>query len=176
MPLACVRGQSRNHSYHGSGARRAWRSLSVALLLSLAAGGCSSSISLSSLLPASGEEKAAAKGDRSDITGSLPLQPASLAVDEPTMTQTDWTLAKTALREALARREDGASIPWENPMNGARGTVTPIAAAYDRGGFACRNFLASNVRQGRESWFEGTACRMHRGEWDIQSSRPLQKS
>ena len=176
MPLACIRGRNRNPSYHGSGAHGAWRSLSVALLLALAVGGCSSSISLSSVLPASGEEKAAAKGDRSDITGTLPLQPANLALAEPAMTQTDWTLAKTALREALARREDGASIPWENPMNGARGTVTPIAAAYDRGGFACRNFLASHVRQGRESWFEGTACRMHRGEWDIQSSRPLQKS
>jgi surface antigen len=170
MPRACV--QNRNPSYHGSGARRAWQ-LSAALLLALAAGGCSSSISISSLLPASGEEKAAKS---QESTGSLALQPASLSVAEPAMTQTDWTLAKTALREALARREDGASIPWENPMNSARGTVTPIAAAYDRDGFACRNFLASHVRQGRESWFEGTACRMHKGEWDIQSSRPLQKS
>jgi surface antigen len=173
MPLACDRGRYRNPSYHGSGARGAWRALSEALLLALAVGGCSSSISLSSLLPASGEEKVNA--DR-EITGTLPLQPASLALAEPAMTQTDWTLAKTALREALNRREDGASMPWENPMNGARGTVTPIAAAYERDGFACRNFLASHVRQGRESWFEGTACRMHRGEWDIQSSRPLQKS
>ena len=174
MPLACIRGRVRSLSYHGSGARGAWRCLCVALLLALAAGGCSSSISLSSLLPASGEEKAA-KESR-EATGTLPLQPASLALAEPAMTQTDWTLARTALREALQRREDGASMPWENPMNGARGTVTPIAAAYERDGFACRNFLASHVRQGRESWFEGTACRMHRGEWDIQSSRPLQKS
>jgi surface antigen len=169
MPL--VRVPDRNPSYHGSGARRAWP-LSAALLLALGLGGCSSSISISSLLPASNEEKAA----KTELTGTLPLQPASLAIAEPAMTQTDWTLAKTALREALNRREDGASIPWENPINGARGTVTPIAAAYERDGFACRNFLASHVRQSRESWFEGTACRMHRGEWDIQSSRPLQKS
>ena len=166
-----ARVQNQDPFYHGSGRRRAWH-FSAALLMALAAGGCSSSISLSSLLSASNEDKAA----KTEITGTLPLQPASLAVAEPSMTQTDWTLAKTALREALNRREDGASIPWENPMNGARGTVTPIAAAYQRDGFACRNFLASNVRQGRESWFEGTACRMHRGEWDIQSSRPLQKS
>ena len=171
MPLASIWGPNRNPSYHGSGARRAWQ-LSAALLLALAAGGCASSISLSSLLPASSEEKAT----KTEVTGTLPLQPASLSVAEPAMTQTDWTLAKTALREALNRREDGASVPWENPTNGARGTVTPIAAAYARDGFACRNFLASHVRQGRENWFEGTACRMHRGEWDIQSSRPLQKS
>jgi surface antigen len=167
MPRARV--HNGKPSYHGS--RRAWH-LSAALLLALAAGGCSSSISLSSLLPASGGEK----GKEADVTGSLPLQPASLALAEPSMTQTDWTLARTALREALARREDGASIPWENPVNGARGTVTPIAAAYDRGGIACRNFIASHVRQGRENWFEGTACRSQRGEWDIQSSRPLLKS
>jgi surface antigen len=170
MPLACL--QDRNPSYHGSGARRAWQ-LTAALLLALSAGGCASSISLSSLLPGNGGEKAK---DSAEITGTLPLQPASLSLAEPSMTQTDWTLARTALREALQRREDGASIPWENPTNGAHGTVTPIAAAYDRDGFACRNFLASHVRQGRESWFEGTACRMHKGEWDIQSSRPLQKS
>lgn len=125
-------------------------------------------------MPASGEEKTAK--ERREATGSLALQPASLAIADLAMTQTDWTLAKTALREALQRREDGASIPWENPMNGARGTVTPIAAAYERDGFACRNFLASHVRGSRESWFEGTACRMHKGEWDIQSSRPLQKT
>jgi surface antigen len=176
MPLASVRGRNRNLSYHGSGARRAWQNLAATVVLALGASGCAASFPLSSLLPSNGEEKAAAKGDRADITGSLPLQPASLAIAEPAMSQTDWTLARTALREALKRPEDGASIPWENPMNGARGTVTPIAAAYARDGFACRNFLASHVRQGRESWFEGTACRMHRGEWDIQSSRPLQKS
>jgi surface antigen len=171
--MSLARVQNRHPSYHGSGARRHWRHLAAACLLALALGGCSSSISLSSLLPASDEEKAAKSRES---TGTLPLQPASLSIAEPSMTQTDWTLAKTALREALQRREDGASIPWENPTNGARGTVTPIAAAYDRDGFACRNFLASHVRQGRENWFEGTACRMHKGEWDIQSSRPLQKS
>ena len=169
MPRAWL--PTANPSYHGLGSRRAWR-LSAALLLALTAGGCASSISLSSLLPGGGDK---AK-DTAEVTGTLPLQPASLSIAEPSMTQTDWTLAKTALREALQRREDGASMPWENPMNGARGTVTPIAAAYERDGFTCRNFLASHVRQGRENWFEGTACRMHRGEWDIQSSRPLQKS
>jgi surface antigen len=144
------------------------------LMLAFAAAGCSSSFQISSLLP--GSDKPAAKETRADVTGSLSLQPPGNAVAESAMSQTDWTLARTALREALVRTEDGASIPWENPMNGARGTVTPIAAGYERDGFACRNFLASHVREGRENWFEGRACRVHRGEWDIQSSRSLQKS
>src|SRR6202521_3212803 len=145
MALACDRGRVRSLSYHGSGARGAWRGLSVALLLALAVGGCASSISLSSLLPASGEEKAAKKSR--EATGTLPLQPANLAVAEPAMTQTDWTLARTALREALQRRGDRRSMPWENRMNGPRATLPPIAPTVERAGFACRNFLASHVRQ-----------------------------
>ena len=81
-----------------------------------------------------------------------------------------------ALREALGKQEEGSSIPWQNPATGSRGTVTPVASAFVKDGFACRNFLASHVGAGHEHWFEGTACRVHRGEWDIRSTRPLDKS
>jgi surface antigen len=142
----------------------------LALLFGLAAGGCSMSFPLSSIFGGDDSPKSG------EVTGSLALQPVGHSVAQPAMSQTDWTLARNALREALNRNEDGASIPWENPMTRARGTVTPIAAAYEKDGFPCRNFIASHMREGRETWFEGTACRIHRGDWDIQSSRPLQKS
>ena len=135
------------------------------------------SIPLSSLLPG-GDDKSrvADNADKNDITGSLSLQsPAADSVSDG-MTSADWSLATFALRDALNRKEESASIPWQNPTTGARGTVTPIAAAYVQDGFACRNFLTSHVHQGRESWFEGTACRIHRGQWDVRSTRPLQKS
>jgi surface antigen len=138
------------------------------------------SFPLASLIPGMGDDgRVSAKdnrGDKGDITGSLSLQPAAAASTSEGMTSVDWSLATAALREALNRKQDAASIPWQNPTTGARGTVTPIAAAYIQEGFACRNFLASHVRSGRETWFEGTACRVHRGEWDVRSSRPLQKS
>ena len=57
-------------------------------------------------------------------------------------------------------------MPWENPGTGARGTVTPIADAYTQDGFTCRDFLASYVRDGAESWLQGDACRIHQGKWD----------
>lgn len=135
------------------------------------------SIPISSLLPGA-EEKvlASTEADRSEITGSLPLQSPAAGKGSGGMTPVDWSLATTALREALNRNDDAASMPWQNPTSGARGTVTPIAAAYVQDGFPCRNFLTSHVHEGRETWFEGTACRVHRGQWDVRSTRPLQKS
>ncbi|MEX0590745.1 MAG: RT0821/Lpp0805 family surface protein [Xanthobacteraceae bacterium] len=122
------------------------------------------------------EPKTADKDDPRDVTGSLPLQSARSASPNEGMTKADWTFATAALREALTRNEEGASIPWQNPTTGARGSVTPVAAAYVRDGFACRNFLASHIGKANEGWFEGTACRVHRGEWDVHSTRPLRKS
>ena len=68
-------------------------------------------------------------------------------------------------REVLARAEKDASQPWENPGTGARGTVTPLADAYTQDGFQCRDFLASYIREGAESWLQGDACRIHQGKW-----------
>ncbi len=52
-----------------------------------------------------------------------------------------------------------SSVPWENPKTGARGTVTPLASAYNQDGITCRDFLASYVKNGSESWLQGAACR-----------------
>lgn len=112
----------------------------------------------------------------SDVTGSLPLQPAGGASAKGALSPVDWAIAKSALREVLGRGEAGSSQPWENPTTGTRGTVTPVAAIYEKDGFPCRNFIVGGVRDGRESWYEGTACRIHRGNWDITTTRPLQKS
>lgn len=174
-PRPCCR-----HPYHGSGGANLFCRFSASsgvLLAVLIAAGCSMSMPIASLIPGA-EEKvlASADADKRDITGSLPLQPPADGSASGGMTPVDWSLAATALREALNRSDDATSILWQNPTSGARGTVTPIAAAYVQDGFPCRNFLASHVHAGREIWFEGTACRVHRGQWDIRSTRPLQKS
>jgi surface antigen len=156
--------------YHGSGKpRRKPASSAVALvcLIGLVAGGCSMSMELGSLFGRDDDAKAT---DKSEVTASLQLVSART---ENSMTSTDWSLATIALREALAKNEDGMSIPWLNPNTGTRGTVTPIASAYVRAGSACRNFLASRVGDGQEGWFEGTACRGHAGQWDVRSTRVL---
>jgi surface antigen len=142
----------------------------AAMVLVLAAGGCSSMSSLSSLIPGFQEDMAALSPA---TTGSLALRDRTSGME---MTKADWTMAAAALREALGRKEDGASVEWQNPTTLSRGTASPIAAAFVEKGFQCRNFLVSHRRADQENWYEGMACRTHRGQWDVQKTRPVQKS
>jgi len=157
--------------YHGS---RAF-CLAACCLGGIILSGCSSS--LPSLLgdndkPSQVARSENVKPDPKDVTGSLALANGA----KTRMSPLDWNIAQQALRETLGRSEAGASQPWENPTSGARGTVTPVAAIYEKDGFPCRNFILSQVRNSQETWFEGTACRVHRGQWDVTTTRPLQKS
>src|SRR4029077_10403865 len=88
----------------------------------------------------------------------------------------DLALTKAAVHDVLSRGAQDSSLPWENPRTGARGTVTPIAEAYTQDGFVCRDFLASYVRQGTESWLQGEGCRVHQGRWEVRAMRPWKKT
>jgi surface antigen len=76
----------------------------------------------------------------------------------------------------LTKGRKDASVPWENPRTGARGTVTPLASAYSQDGFQCHDFLASYVKGEQESWYQGGACRVHGGRWQVRDIRPLQRT
>ena len=68
------------------------------------------------------------------------------------------------------------SAPWENPQHRRARHVTPIATAYSaRTASTCRDFLASYVRQGSESWLQGEACRAD-GKWEVRNLRPWKKT
>lgn len=174
-----------NLSYHGKTRAR----LSVASLFSapIAAGliamflgGCS--MQLSSLLPGGVSDTGPTAGPtvirttNDDVTGSIPLQMASSRDIPMGMSAIDWPHAQAALKEALARTDEGPSVPWRNPASGAHGTVTPIAAAFTQDGLPCRNFIASHVRDGVETWSEGLACRVNATTWDVKNVKPLKKS
>ncbi len=164
--------------YHGSGgaSRFAHPALFAAALTgAICLGGCGMTMQLDSFLPEK-SKAAEASTDRGEITGSIPKSAHKAASSNAAMSLSDWSLAGAALREALKGSDANASVPWHNPDSGSGGTVTLVASAYNQDGFPCRNFLASNVREGKEAWFSGTACRMHRGEWDIRATKPLQKS
>jgi surface antigen len=111
--------------------------------------------------------------DQSEPTGSVraptPGEAAAVRND-------DLAYARAAAAEVLTRTDANASQPWENPTTGARGTVTPTASAYNQDGFTCRDFLASYVHDGAESWLQGDACRIHQGKWTVRSLRPLKRS
>jgi hypothetical protein len=84
----------------------------------------------------------------------------------------DLAIARAALSEILARGGKDASMPWDNPQTGTRGTVTPLANVYSQNGLTCRDFLASFVKNGSESWLQGEACRAERGRWEVRNLRP----
>jgi surface antigen len=158
--------------YSGSGAARLWRGVaaSCAATLALACGGCSVG-QLDSIY---------ASADKSDVTGSI-ATPAAKPVSDKTSDlppEADLVFTKVAIRQVLEKRSNDASEPWENPRTGARGTVTPIAAAYTQAGQTCRDFLASYVNGSSQAWLQGEACKQknEKGAWEVRSLKPWKRS
>jgi len=144
---------------------RLWRSIVPAaplLALSLAAGGCSFSYQLDSLT---------GKGEAEQTGAMRPLR--SLTSLPP---EQDLAVARAAVSEFLGRGGSDSSTPWENPRTGARGTITPIASAYNQDGVTCRDFLASYVRDGNEAWMQGEACRIPQGKWEVRTMKPWNRT
>jgi surface antigen len=154
--------------YKGSRKARLWRlraqAIALSLTISAATGGCSMSYKLDSFL---GKDSA-----KPEATAAI--KPAATAAALPAGNDLDF--AKAAAVEVLARTDKGASVPWENPGTGARGSVTPIADAYTQDGFQCRDFLASYIRDGAEAWLQGDGCRVHQGKWTVRNLRPLKRT
>jgi surface antigen len=113
--------------------------------------------------------------DKAEHTASI--RPASgSAPADATFADIDLAYAKAAVAALFGRPEKNGSQPWENPGTGARGTITAVADAYTSDGFQCRDFLASYIRDGAESWLQGDACRIHQGRWMVRSLRPLKRT
>jgi surface antigen len=153
--------------YSGCGGCRLWRgaAAAAALLCALSAGGCSFSYQLDSFFG----------GDKGDITGSIARQ-ADTKQASKLPPAGDLAYARAAASEVLRRNEKDASLTWENPHSGARGTVTPIASAYTEGGHTCRNFLASYVQGRNEAWLTGEACKQGKDAWRVRSLKPWKNS
>jgi surface antigen len=135
----------------------------AAVLLGLANGGCS--YKLGGLFADEPEQTGMPKPTRVGASVSADLPP-----------EQDLVVAKAAVHDVLSRGDRDTSLPWENPRTGAHGTVTPIATAHTQDGFTCRDFLASYVRAGTESWLQGEACRIHQGKWEVKALRPLKRT
>jgi hypothetical protein len=144
--------------YKGCGQPRLWCGL--ALTLTLAAGGCSLSSQFDTVF-----------GDKSDQSGSITPPPGTkqAGVLPP---DADLVFTRAAVNELLTHKSSQASVPWENPKSGARGTVTPIAAAYTQDGQTCRDFLASYVTGSSQAWLQGEACRQRKGGWEVRTLKP----
>ena len=136
-------------------------------MLALSAGGCSFSYQLDNLF-----------GKKADagLTGALkPAAPASKPV-AGLPPEGDLIIARAAVSEVMSKGGKDASVSWENPLTGARGTVTPIAAARSEDGRTCHEFLASFEREGTSSWMQGEACRASKGKWEVKNLKPWQRT
>jgi surface antigen len=106
-----------------------------------------------------------------DKTDSNPIDLIS-ALSTGAFTGDDLDVASAATTTLLDNRHGG---PWENPATGARGTITPLAAAYRDNGVECRDFLASYVHEKAEAWMQGEACRNRIGSWEVRSLKPWRR-
>ena len=171
LTIRVARPAPRRLRYKGTRKARLWRlraqAIALALALGAATSGCSMSYKLDSFFGK----------DEKDQTASLrpaPAPPRSRPRPCPRASMTSPT-PRPPPRWCWHGRK-GREQPWENPGTGARGTVTPIADAYTQDGFTCRDFLASYIRDGAESWLQGDACRIHQGKWTVRKMRPLKRS
>lgn len=160
----------RYHLYSGTVGLRLWRRLgassAVCLGLALALGGCSLSSQFDSVFASVGN---------SDVTGSITPPPGAKSA-EGLPPAADLAYTKAAVSEVLTRGQKDDSLPWENPETGARGTVTPIASAYNESGQTCHDFLASYVSGSSEAWLQGEACKRTKGAWEVRSMKPWKRS
>jgi surface antigen len=145
-------------------ARRPWACGAV-LSFALLAGGCS--YQLGSMFPRTRD---------AEPTASVrpAVSPQQVAATAPQ--RGDLAAALAAVGEALTKSGRDASVPWEDPATGARGTITPLSSAYTQDGTTCRDFLASYVRNGSESWLQGEACRGFQGRWEVRQMRPWRRT
>ncbi len=138
-------------------------------LLGTSAGGCSFSYQLGSLL---GNDANRPGQTMLAAAASQPAVPAAGKLGEG-----DLVHARAAVVRALAKGGTSGSTPWENRATGARGTVTPITSAKsENGSFVCRDFLASYVRDGSETWLKGEACRVRSGRWEVRRLAPWKRT
>jgi hypothetical protein len=160
--------------YRGRHKERLWRSMptrlpagALALSLACASGGCS--YQLDNLM-AKGKDDG-----KPELTSALRPAPA-IAPISTLPPEGDLVIARAAVSEVLTKGGKDTSMPWENPRTGARGTVTPVAQAYNQDGLTCHDFLASYVRNGTESWLQGEACRASKGKWEVRHMKPWQRT
>jgi hypothetical protein len=158
-PPSSLLRQPRYRGIPGPSHVRCLRTGASLIVLTLASAGCSLSYRLDTTL---------ARKEGADQPDSLRSAAPRMAAELPA--EGDLAVARAAVSEVLSK--DASSVPWENPKTGARGTVTPLASVYNQAGIPCRDFLASFVKNGGESWLQGAACRAKRGRWEVRNLRP----
>jgi surface antigen len=136
----------------------------IALLCAPALGGCSFSMPIASL-KANVDE---------DVTGSIAKSTAPISPLSKRLDWEDWRRARAAMGVALDPQGNGATVAWDNPQTGRRGSFVPVASAYPVDGQVCRAFVAKIDGGDSKEQVQGAACRIGgTDDWDVQDVKPF---
>jgi len=106
-----------------------------------------------------------------DTTGSISKSGLSGILDGE-----DWRRARAALGTALDPQGNGATVNWDNPDSGAKGSFVAVGRAYPADSRVCRAFLAELEQKGNDRSMQGTACVEKAGEWAVTEMKPWKKT
>ncbi len=116
-------------------------------------------------------------GASEDITGSIarnragkPAMKLSKSLDSE-----DLRRATAALSTALDPQGSGASVKWENPNSGAKGSFTPSGQAFPVQGKICRGFTGEIFTGQEDEKLEGSACREKSDDWALSDVKLMKK-
>lgn len=127
-------------------------------------GGCSVAVPMGS--------SALWKGAPEETTGSIRKSALTLS---RALDAEDTRRAVAAMGTALDPQGSGASVNWDNPQTGAKGSFTPVGQAYPLEGKICRAFLADLAVSETQEKLQGAACREKSSEWALTEVKPFRK-
>ncbi|MGJ0397036.1 MAG: RT0821/Lpp0805 family surface protein [Methylocystis sp.] len=107
-----------------------------------------------------------------DVTGAIPKLPPKLS---HALDQEDDRRAIAAMSTALDPQGSGASVNWDNPQTGAKGSFTPVGQPYPLEGKICRAFQADIAVHETQESLQGAACREKTAEWALIEVKHLRK-
>ena len=139
------------------------------LALALASGGCSVSFPIIGM---SGESKPDVQTTASVSTRPIATRSSPLATISSELGPEDMRRADGAMALALDPQGNGASVSWDNPQSGIKGSFIPVGGPFLRSDEICRAFIAEVQTQLRPAKLQGTACRPSGGEWAVLEMQP----
>ena len=84
----------------------------------------------------------------------------------PSDTVSDETTVRNAVSSADISKPEPLTIPWANTSTGSAGVINSIREE-NNGSYVCRNFLTTRHSYRGISNFEGKACLVGSGEWQL---------
>ncbi len=91
---------------------------------------------------------------------------ACATIPTPTPSESDWSMIRSTMQEALENARTGESLTWENPETNNRGTVIPLETDDERVDQPCRRYQLTFTAENTTQAAYGTACRRDDGTWE----------